>query len=118
MGRLTGVAHFFTEDAHQEEKNDVITLRKARREQMQDDYDDNDNENDDDGPIKLCQHSIAQRMQGQFQGRFIRRTIDSKDRHGDSLLKIPPYKSIHAILDLTERETALIEAKAEKIKDE
>lgn len=116
MGRLTGVAHFFTEDAHQEEKNDAMDLRKARKEQMLDDYDENDNLNDGE-PVKLCQYSIAQRMQGQFEGRVIRRTIDSKDWRGESLLKLPPYKSIHAILDLTERETALIEAKAEKVKD-
>jgi hypothetical protein len=117
MGRLTGVGHFFSEDAHLEEKNDAMNLRKARKEQFQDDYDDHGNENDDDDPIKLCQYSIAQRMQGQFQGRIIRRTIDSKDWQGQSLLKLPPYKSIHAILDLTERETALIAAKAEEVKD-
>lgn len=117
MGRLTGVAHFFSEEAHQEEKSDAMNLRRSRKEQLQDDYDDGENGNDDDDPIKLCQYLIAQRMQNQFQGRVIRRTIDSKDWQGQSLLKLPPYKSIHAILDLTERETALIAAKAEEIKD-
>jgi len=116
MGRLTGVPHFFTEEAHQEEKNDTNNLRRARKELAQEDYDENDIDMDDD-PVKLCQYSIGQRMQAQFEGRVIRRTINSKDFQGRFLLNIPPYKSIHAILDLTERETALIEAKAEEIKD-
>jgi hypothetical protein len=117
MGRLTGVPHFFSEEAHQEEKNDTNNLRRARKELTQDDYDENDNDIDNDDPVKLCQYSIGQRMQTQFEGRVIRRTINSKDWEGRFLLNIPPYKSIHAILDLTERETALIEAKAEEIKD-
>lgn len=123
MGRLTGVAHFFTEDAHQEEKNDAANLRKARREQAQDEDDevnkdhDCDNYNDNDNPTKLCQNAIAQRMQAQFQGCVIRRTIDSRDWMGRSLLNIPPYKAIHAILDLTEREMAVIAKKAEEVKD-
>ena len=119
MGRLTGVPHFFSEEAHREEKGDAMNLRKARKEQVVDDDSDNENgnERDDDDPMKLCQYSIAQRMQGQFQGRVIRRTVESKDWQGQSLLKIPPYKSVHAILDLTERETALIAAKAEEVKD-
>jgi TATA-binding protein-associated factor len=115
MGRLTGVPHFFTEDAHQEEKNDAANLRRAKKE-LSDDYDPiND---DDDDPIKLCQVSIAQRMQAQFQGRIIRRTIDSKDWEGRLLLNLPPYKAIHVILNLTEREMAVISAKAEAVKDE
>lgn len=123
MGRLTGVEHFFSEEAYQEEKNDAANLRRARKEQIRDDYDENDGDNNDksdpdnDRAIKLCQSSIAQRMQSQFQGRVIRRTIDSKDWQGRLLLNLPPYKSIHAILDLTERETALISAKAEEVKD-
>ena len=112
MGRLTGVPHFFTEEAHQEEKNDVANLRRARREKA-----DDDDEDDEDDPVKLCQYSIAQRMQAQFEGRVIRRTIDSKDWQGRVLLNLPPYKAIHAILDLTERETALIAKKAEEVKD-
>jgi hypothetical protein len=117
MGRLTGVAHFFTEDAHQEEKNDSANLRKARREQVHDEYDGDDEDEDDEEPIKLCQYSIAQRMQSNFQGRVIRRTIDSKDWKGRSLLNIPPYQAKHAILNLTEREMTIIAAKAEEIKD-
>jgi len=31
MGRLTGVPHFFTGGAHQEEKNVVANLRRARK---------------------------------------------------------------------------------------
>lgn len=67
MGRLTGVAYFSSEDAHQEEKNDNMNLRRARKEQMQDDYDEDDDDKNDD-PIKMCQYLIAQRMQVQFQG--------------------------------------------------
>jgi hypothetical protein len=114
MGRLTGMSHFFTEEAHQEEKNDISNLRKAKKEQPEDDY---DKEAEDDDPIKSCQNSIAQRMQARFEGRVIRRTIDSKDWKGNSLLNLPPYKAIHAILNLTERETAVIAKKAEEVKD-
>ena len=56
-------------------------------------------------------------MQAQFEGRVIRRTIDSKDWQRWQLLSLPPYRAIHAILDLTERETAVISAKAEEVKD-
>jgi hypothetical protein len=115
VGRLTGVAHFFSEAAHQEEKNDVSNVRRAKKE-----VDDNSQmlDDDEDDPIKLCQVSIAQRMQTQFQGRVIRRTIDSKDWKGRLLLNLPPYHAIHAILNLTEREMDIISEKAKKVKDQ
>ncbi|KAF8808358.1 hypothetical protein BYT27DRAFT_7097080 [Phlegmacium glaucopus] len=115
MGRLTGVAHFFTEEAHREEKNDNANLRRVKKE-LPEDYDPlND---DEDDPIKSCQVSIAQRMQAQFQGRIIRRTIDSKDWQGQLLLNLPPYMAVHAVLNLTEREIAIIATKAEEVKDQ
>jgi hypothetical protein len=113
MGRLTGIAHFFTNEAYTEEKNDASNVRKAKKDQQLDDY---DNESEDD-PIKSCQNSIAQRMQAQFKGRVIRRTIDSKDWEGRLLLSIPPYRAILAVLNLTDRETAVIAKKAEEVKD-
>jgi hypothetical protein len=119
MGRLTGVPHFFTEDAYQEEKLDITNLRRARKEQAEEYEGDSEGDDDDNGnPVKLCQNRIAQRMQKQFSGRVIRRTIDSKDWNGEQLLKLPPYRAIHAILDLTERETAVIAAKADEVMDE
>lgn len=116
MGRLVGVPHFFTPDAHQEEKTDAARLRKAKKE-MPEDYNPLEDDGEDD-PVKACQVSIAQRMQGQFQGRVIRRTIDSKDWEGRMLLNLPPYRAQHAILDLTPREMAIISAKAEAVKDQ
>ena len=116
MGRLVGVPHFFTPDAHQEEKTDAARLRKAKKE-MPEDYNPLEDDGEDD-PVKACQVLIAQRMQGQFQGRVIRRTIDSKDWEGRMLLNLPPYRAQHAILDLTPREMAIISAKAEAVKDQ
>ena len=126
MGRLTGVPYFFTENAYQEEKIDATNLRRAKKEQTEEDENENDEEKNDDDKdkgldndnlVKSCQQLIAQRMQAQFEGRVIRRTIDSKDWQGRQLLSLPPYRAIHAILDLTERETAVISAKAEEVKD-
>lgn len=116
MGRLIGVPYFFTPDAHQDEKNDLANLRKAKKE-LPEDYNPLDDDGEDD-PVKACQASIAQRMQRRFQGRVIRRTIDSKDWQGLSLLNLPPYTVQHAILDLTPREMSIISAKAEVVKDQ
>ena len=116
MGRLVGVPYFFTADAHQEEKNDAASLRRAKKE-LPEDYNPLDGDGEDD-PVKACQVLIAQRMQAQFQGRVIRRTIDSKDWEGNLLLNLPPYSAQHAILDLTPREMAIISAKAEAVKDQ
>ena len=65
MGRLTGVEHFFTEQAFQEEKGDNNDIRRARKEQTHDDLiDDSDNNGggDDDDPVKIIQDRKSTRL--------------------------------------------------------
>ncbi|KAF9470036.1 hypothetical protein BDN70DRAFT_902436, partial [Pholiota conissans] len=114
MGRLTGIAHFLTLAAYEEEKEDIRTLRRARKE-IPDDYDPLD-ENDQD-PIKLCQVIIAQRMQRQTSGHVLRRTIDSKNWRGKALVPLPPCETIYCYLDLTPRELTIITANGQSLKE-
>ena len=68
-------------------------------------------------PLKLCQILIARRMQVQFAGRLLRRTIDSLDNDGKPLLKLPGCKKVYCPLRLTDRELEIITVLAESVKD-
>lgn len=105
MGRLIGVPHFLTEAAIEEEKNDNATARKARK-------------LDDDGlSLRTCQVEAVRRMQKQFCGAVLRRTTDSRNWKGLTLLNLPPHREIMGILTLTERETEIIAERAEVAKE-
>ncbi len=75
----------------------------------------------DDSPearaLKMVTIKAVLRIQGQFEGRIIRRTLDSKDCEGKTLLNLPLCKQIHGILTLTDREQQIIEALAQQAKD-
>lgn len=114
MGRLTGIAHFLSAEAYEEEKDDNRSLRRARKE-LPDDYDPL-KENDHD-PIKLYQVTVARRMQRQFQGHILRRTIDSKNWLGKALVPLPPCNTIYANLNLTPRELRIITANGQALKE-
>lgn len=114
MGRLTGIPHFLTEYAWEEEKEDSRVLRRARKE-LPDDYDPME-ENEDD-PVKACQVSVAQRMQKQCAGHLLRRAVTSKDWKGNSLVALPPCKIIHATLDLTPRELNIITSNGQALQE-
>lgn len=114
MGRLTGIPHFLHEGAWEEEKEDMRSLRRARKE-LPDDYDPLE-ENEQD-PIKLCQVVIAQRMQQQSQGHILRRTLDSLNWKGKPLVRLPKCKTAYAYLDLTPRELKIITASGQSLKE-
>jgi len=57
-------------------------------------------------------------MNLQFDGRVIRRSLDSLDWQGKPLLNLPPCIIIHGCLDLTKREIDIIEDIAAEIKPE
>lgn len=114
MGRLTGIHHFLSEEAYEEEKEDLRSLRRARSE-LPKDY--NPLEENDQDPIKLCQVIIAQRMQRQFEGHILRRTTESKNWMGEALVPLPPCDTVYANLDLTPRELRVITLNGQALKE-
>ena len=56
-------------------------------------------------------------MAEQFRDYIIRRTVDSKDWEGKSLLDLPPYKPILGVVEITEREMGIVLQLAEAAKD-
>lgn len=67
--------------------------------------------------VRHLQLAIAMRMAEQFRDYIIRRTIDSKDREGKSLLNLPPFQSILGVVEITERETDIVLRLAEAAKE-
>lgn len=114
MGRMTGILHFLTQYAWEEEKEDTRALRRARKE-APDNYD--PLEDSDDDPVKACQVAIAQRMQKQTAGHLLCRTVNSKDWQGNPLVSLPPCKIVHVTLDLTPRELEIITSSGQALKE-
>ncbi|KAF8153559.1 hypothetical protein BJ912DRAFT_868663 [Pholiota molesta] len=114
MGRLTGIPHFLSDDAWEEEKEDTRSLRRAR--EGKEPSADNDEENDQD-QVKLCQIAIAERMNRQSKGHVLRRTLNSLNWEGHPLVPLPPCETIHAYLDLTPRELKIITANGQSLKE-
>lgn len=116
MGRLVGIPHFFSDQAFKEEKEDAAAQRKARKVLL-----DEEMYLEDDSPetraLRALSVGVAVRMQKQFDGRVIRRTIDSKDWKGESLLSLPPYKQTSGVLTLTPRESRIVQKLADQAKD-
>jgi hypothetical protein len=110
MGRLVGLRHFLSEDALAEEKADASKIRRAKG------GDAEDGPLEDDSPISY-QIVVAQRMQRQFEGRVIRRTIDSVDWKKEPLISLPPYKEVMIIVTPTPREMEIIEELADRVKE-
>lgn len=113
MGRLVGLPHFFTKEALVEERADAAELRRAKKEMP---VDQDADIPDDDNLVKRCQVEISLRHHAQFQGRVIRRTGASKRWDGSVLIQIPPYRSILAFLELTQREMDIISALTDSVK--
>jgi len=111
MGRLVHIPFFLTERSIDEEKHDMASIRRARS-SLPLGYDPlNDDEND---PIKMCYATIARRMQDQFQGRILRRTVVSIDWEGNPLIKLEPYKTIMVKMRLEKREMEILDHLAVK----
>ncbi|KAF8869930.1 SNF2 family N-terminal domain-containing protein [Infundibulicybe gibba] len=104
MGRLCGVPHFLTQESVDEEKEDAAAGRRAKK-------------LDDDGlSLRRIQIEAVRRMQMQFCGSILRRTVDSKTPTGQKLVDLPPHKDIIGILRLTQRETEIVAERAEAAK--
>jgi TATA-binding protein-associated factor len=95
------VPYFLTEAAYEEEKEDAAEVRKAKK-------------LDDDGRlVRSVQIQSVRRMHKQFRGSILRRTTDSINWIGRTLLDLPPCKEIVGVLTLTKRETDLLSERAE-----
>jgi hypothetical protein len=105
LARLIGVPHFLTDASVQEEKDDASTIRKAKK-------------LDDDGmALRVAQIEAVRRMQTQFAGHIIRRTTDSKNWKGQTLLDLPPHEDIVGVLTLTDREKRILGERAQAAKE-
>lgn len=104
LGRLVGIPHFFSEVSFIEEKGDAARLRKAKK-------------LDDDGETVLVEQlQVVRRLQGHCKGHFLRRTTKSVDDRGVVLLPLPPYEEIIGVINLTQRETAIMHERSEAAK--
>ena len=130
MARILGIPHFLTTASAEEEKADTANIRRIKRSMTaeQKEYIVAANqakltgamESDSEDPglfVRIEQIKAVQRMQGQYDGRIIRRTTSSKDYDGHVVIDIPPYRLIPGLLKLTDREMANIQDIAEKAKD-
>lgn len=106
MGRLVGIPYFSSNEAYDEEKEDQAEVRRAKKAVIEEaDPMDDSPEKDQ---LRLIQVSIAMRMARKFGDRILRRTVDSKDSAGKSILHLPPFKTVLGVLRLTDRETSII----------
>lgn len=104
MARLLGIPHFLTESSVDETREDNRLLRRAKK-------------CDDDGlEVQKVNVAAARRIRQQFSGYVIRRTKDSLDWKGEKLLNLPPHKEIVGVLTLTERETTILDQRAQDAK--
>lgn len=85
MGRLAGIKHFLSQDAWAEEKADSADLRRAKKDAADEQVNDS---------LKRLQVEISLRHQSRFEGRLVRRTVDSKDWEGKVLIDLPPAITI------------------------
>jgi TATA-binding protein-associated factor len=105
MGRLVGVPHFFTEAAFMEERDDGTAMRRAKK-------------MDDDGhSLKVTQVEAVRRMHMHFAGFLLRRTTDSLNWKGLTLLDLPRHEDIVGVLELTQRERDIIDQRAQAAKE-
>jgi hypothetical protein len=105
MARLVGVPHFFTELAITEEKDDAAAIRRAKTME------------DDGQSLRVAQIEAVRRMQKQFKRSVLRRTTDSRNWEGQTLLDLHPHQDIIGVLELTKREKDIIAERAEAAKE-
>ncbi|KAJ3885134.1 P-loop containing nucleoside triphosphate hydrolase protein [Lentinula edodes] len=96
LARLIGIPHFMTKDSAEEAKEDAAAIRKAKKVE------------DDGLTLQQVQIRAVRRIQAQFLGHVLRRTIDSRDWSGKRLLDLPPFKTIVGVLTLSDREMEIL----------
>lgn len=85
-----------TKDSAEEAKEDAAAIRKAKKA-------------DDEGlTLQQVQIRAVRRIQAQFLGHVLRRTIDSQNWSGERLLALPPFKTIVGVLTLSDREMEIL----------
>lgn len=117
MGRLVGIPHFFTMQAMEEERNDQAELRRSKA-LLDDDHDPLDADQNEDDPVRETQVTIARRMHEQFAQRIIRRTADSTNWEGGTLISLPPCHDHIVVLHLQQSELEIHEQLAAKLREE
>jgi hypothetical protein len=115
MGRLVGIEFFFSQEAFDEEKADTAALRRAKT-ALGDEYD--PLEQTDDDPIQKLQSLSALRMQGQFEQRILRRSIESKNWLGEQLISLPALHEHTVLLTLQPFEREIHSQLSEKLREE
>lgn len=121
MGRLVGVPHFSTPAAKDEDRDDLRTFRKARREQQEQEQLSTSLDPMDDKE-RRAKVEVAKRMQKRFTVFhdqmvlvfIVRRTLNSLNWRGDTLLSLPGYDLYNLLLNLNQREDLLFKDLEEK----
>lgn len=102
MGRLLGVPYFLTEESINDEKEDNSTFRRVKK-------------FDDDGQeLRKAQLTAVRRMQTQFLGHILRRTTTSVSWENKPLILLPDPIEITGVIQLTHRETKIMDERAEE----
>jgi TATA-binding protein-associated factor len=115
MGRLAGIPYFASCGAYNKEKEDQTRIRKAKKALLEEgDLTDDSPEKDQ---LRKIQVLIAMEMAKKFSDRILRRTVNSKDWEGNTLLQLPPFKTILGIVGITNWETDIIQQLAEAAKE-
>lgn len=117
MGRLVGIRHFLTQAALNEERADITELRRAKA-SLGEDYDPLEILEDSEDPIGEAQTAIARRLQEQFEGRVLRRTIDSLNWKGRPLLNLPKLHDHTVLLTLQPFEREIHAQIGQKLREE
>lgn len=117
MGRLVGIEHFFSQEAFDEEKADITMLRRTKA-ALGEDYDPLEMDEDSEDPIREAQVSFSLRIQGQFEQRVLRRTIDSKNWKGEPLIGLPKLHEHMVLLTLQPFEQEIHAQIGQKLREE
>lgn len=105
MGRLVNIPYFSSPAALESQQSDATSLRQLRPDIL-DEADSLGLQDDDESakPYKLKQVKIAKRMYKKFEGRVIRRTVNSRGIDNKPLVEIPPAVIKHLIIHLYDHE--------------
>ena len=90
MGRLANIPHFSTQEFADEIADDIAVIRRARV--------------DEPESVRLLQVQASRRMQSQFCGAMICRSVESKDFFGKPLLSLPKKSVFHVNVQLKDWE--------------
>lgn len=108
MGRLIGIEHFLSATAYKDEKTWQASLRRLRREILEDNA-----VNPNAYTEKQCE--IAQDIRKEYGGRLLRRTVASIGYDGQPLVNLPPLVEESFVIDLQPWESQIIKGLTSKV---